>query len=92
MSKQNSLNLKGRVTQILPGGNFEVTCNIGKQKNDGSYEELIVRCQPNGKMRLAKIKLIVGDYVLLEVSAYDLSKGRISWRYRDKIDFDKETL
>lgn len=64
----------GIVTEILPEGKFKVKINI-----DGADYELF--CYESGKMRLNYIKLIIGDKVKLEVSKYDMSKGRIILRY-----------
>ena len=73
MSKEDFIELKGKVTDRLSGGKFKVKL----YDND-----MIVTCTLSGKMMMNKIMVLVGDTVTVEISPYDLSRGRIT--YRDK--------
>ena len=70
MSKQGIINAEGVIVEVLPSSFFNVELDNG----------YIVRCTISGKMRMNNIRLIQGDKVKLEMSPYDLSKGRISFR------------
>lgn len=70
-NKDDLLELTGKVDEVLPGNMFRVTC-------DESNHALIAYL--GGKLKQHKIKVIAGDRVRLEVSTYDLSKGRITYR------------
>jgi len=67
MSKDNVIETEGRVLELLPGGNFRVEL-------DGGH---IVEAHVSGKMRINNIRIIPGDTVVLELSPYDLTHGRI---------------
>ena len=69
--KEELVQFEGTVTELLRGGMFRVEINESKHE---------VIAQINGKMRMYKIKVLLGDSVELEVSPYDLSKGRITRR------------
>jgi len=71
MSKDNVIELTGKVEEVLPGSMFRV-----------KVDELnhIMLCYMGGKLKQHKIKVILGDKVKIEVSPYDLSKGRITFR------------
>jgi translation initiation factor IF-1 len=62
----------GTITKVLKGHKFEVSL-------DGNEAHTVIAV-PCGKMRIKSITLIVGDAVNLELSKYDLEKGRIIWR------------
>ena len=70
MSKQDLLEFKGKVTDLLPNAMFRVQLENGH----------VVTAHISGKMRLHYIKLLPGDKVKLEMSPYDLSKARITFR------------
>ena len=72
MSKQDNITLIGHVVEALKGGKFVVELDDNKMK---------VTCVPCGKIKINKIHIIEGDKVDVELSPYDLSLGRISWRY-----------
>lgn len=74
MSKQSSLELTGVVTQELGNSMFRV-----KLDNAGNPE---VICTISGKIRKNFIRIIAGDKVKIEVSPYDLTKGRIVTRLK----------
>jgi translation initiation factor IF-1 len=71
MGKEALVEFEGTVVELLRGGVFRVEI-------DESKHEIVA--QINGKMRMYKIKVLLGDHVKLEVSPYDLSKGRITKR------------
>ena len=72
MSKNSELiELTGTVTEVLPNSTFRV-----KVEN----MEHVLICYISGKLKQHKIKVILGDGVKLEVSPYDLTKGRITFR------------
>lgn len=71
MAKQDSLSLEGTVVEVLKGARFKVQID---------NTDKIVNCTLSGKMRQNLIRILKGDYVEIEVSPYDLSKGRITWR------------
>jgi translation initiation factor IF-1 len=72
MAKEELLEFEGTVTEVLPDGNFRV-----KLANDHT-----ILAYAAGKMRKYRIRTIVGDRVTVEMSAYDLDKGRINFRYK----------
>jgi translation initiation factor IF-1 len=72
MAKQEAIQLEGVVTEVLPDQNFRV-----KLENDH-----IVLAYATGKMSRFKIRVLVGDLVTVEVSPYDLSRGRITYRHK----------
>ena len=71
MSKQNFLEFKGKITELLPNTMFRV-----KLEND---HEILAHTA--GKLKKNRIRILNGDNVLLEVNAYDLTKGRIIYRF-----------
>lgn len=72
MAKQGPIKIDGVVTETLPNANFKV-------KLDNGHEVL---AHISGKMRMHFIKILVGDKVAVELSPYDLNKGRITYRYK----------
>ncbi len=72
MAKQEAIKVDGVVTETLPNANFRV-------KMDNGHEIL---AHISGKMRMHFIKILVGDKVAIELSPYDLKKGRITYRYK----------
>ncbi|MEK7537916.1 MAG: translation initiation factor IF-1 [Patescibacteria group bacterium] len=64
------LRLNGSVTEALPGGMFKVQLENGH----------LLLAHLSGKMRLHRLKILPGDTVIMEVSPYDLTKGRIVYR------------
>ena len=71
MAKEELIEMNGSVTEVLPDGRYRVTLDNGH--NLIAYS--------GGKMRKHHIRIIAGDNVSLEVSPYDLSKGRITFRH-----------
>ena len=72
MSKQDLLEFKGKVIDLLPNAMFRVKLENGH----------IVLAHVSGKMRMHYIKILPGDTVKLELSPYDLTRGRITYRYK----------
>ena len=71
MSKQDLLEFKGKVIDLLPNAMFRVELENGH----------VVTAHISGKMRMHYIKLLPGDKVKLEMSPYDLTKARITYRF-----------
>ena len=71
MAKEPGIEVDGEIVETLPNAMFRV-----KLENDH-----VVLAHVSGKMRMHYIKLLPGDKVKLEMSPYDLSKGRIVFRY-----------
>ncbi len=74
MAKEELLEMEGVVDEILPDSRFKVTLENG--------HKLIA--YTGGKMRKNHIRILAGDKVTLELSPYDLSKGRIMFRHLEK--------
>jgi translation initiation factor IF-1 len=72
MAKEEMLEFDGTVTEVLPDGNYRV-----KLDNDH-----MILAYAAGKMRKHKIRTIEGDRVIVEMSPYDLDRGRISFRHK----------
>ena len=70
MSKQDMLELEGVVVEALPNAIFQVELENGHK----------VSAHISGKLRMNYIRILPGDKVTVEVSPYDLTKGRITWR------------
>lgn len=73
MAKEELLQLQGVVMEVLPDARYQVTLENG--------HSLIAYAA--GKMRKHHIRILAGDKVSLELSAYDLNKGRITFRHLD---------
>jgi translation initiation factor IF-1 len=71
MSKDDVIELTGQVEEVLPGNMFRV--KVDNMPN-------LLLCYLGGKLKQNKIRIILGDNVRLEVSTYDLSKGRVTYR------------
>lgn len=72
MSKEELIPVEGEVVEVLPNAMFRVRLDNGH----------IVLAHVSGKMRMHFIRILPGDRVKLELSPYDLSKGRITYRYK----------
>lgn len=72
MAKQSSLRVDGTIIEALPNAMFRVELENGHK----------ILAHISGKMRMHYIKILPGDRVSLEISPYDLSKGRIVYRYK----------
>lgn len=74
LDSKKKFKVKGVVAEVLPGTKFRVKIDI-----NGETHEIFGHI--SGKMRMNYIKLQTGDEVDVEMSAYDLTKGRITYRY-----------
>ena len=71
MAKEELIEMSGKVDEVLPDSRFRVTLDNGHQ----------LIAYTGGKMRKNHIRIIAGDAVSLELSPYDLTKGRITFRH-----------
>ena len=71
MAKEDLIEMQGVVTEVLPDARFRVTLDNGH----------MLIAYTGGKMRKHHIRILAGDKVTLELSPYDLSKGRITFRH-----------
>ena len=72
MAKQDSIEVDGTITEALSNAMFRVTLESGH----------VITAHISGKMRMHYIKILPGGRVKVEMSPYDLTKGRISFRYK----------
>jgi translation initiation factor IF-1 len=72
MAKQETIQVEGKVIEPLPNAMFKVELENGHQ----------VLAHISGKMRMHYIKILPGDRVTVELSPYDLNRGRITYRYK----------
>ncbi len=70
MAKQDMIETEGKVIEVLPSGEFKVELKNGH----------IVIAHVSGKIRMNYIRILPGDTVTLEISTYDLTRGRITYR------------
>ena len=72
MPKSESIEVEGVITQALPNAMFKVELANGHE----------VLAHISGKMRKNYIKVLIGDRVLVELSPYDLTRGRLTYRFK----------
>ena len=72
MAKEELLEFEGSVTELLPNAMFRVLL-------DNDHEVL---AHTSGKMRKNRIRVLAGDKVMVEMTPYDLTKGRITYRFK----------
>ena len=72
MAKQDAIELEGTVTEALPNAMFRVELENGH----------MVLAHISGKMRMNFIRILPGDKVKVEISVYDLTRGRITYRFK----------
>ncbi len=70
MAKNDVIEVEGKVLEIIPGGNFKVELSNGH----------VIEAHVSGKMRMNYIRIAPGDKVMIELSPYDLTRGRITYR------------
>jgi len=75
MAKEKPITIDGVITETLPSAMFMVEVEIGGKKHK-------VLAHVSGKMRMHYIKILPGDVVTLEISPYDLNRGRIVYRQK----------
>ncbi len=66
----SAIEVEGKVLEVLPGGQFRVELE----------NKHVVTAHVSGKLRMNYIRILAGDTVTIELSEYDLTKGRITWR------------
>jgi len=71
MAKEELIEMRGKVDEVLPDSRFRVTLDNGHS----------LVAYTSGRMRRHSIRILAGDQVSLELSPYDLSKGRITFRH-----------
>ena len=74
MTKEELISVEGAVSELLPNAMFLVRLDNGSD----------VLAHASGKMRRHRIRMLVGDRVTVEMTPYDLTKGRISFRHKDE--------
>ena len=72
LSKEDVLEVEGTILEALPNAQFKVELSNGHQ----------ILAHISGKLRMNYIRILPGDKVTVEMSPYDLSKGRIAFRYK----------
>ena len=72
MSKEDVIEFEGEVVEVLPNTTFLVKLSNGH----------VITAYISGRLRMHYIKILEGDKVKIEMSPYDLTKGRISFRYK----------
>ena len=70
MAKNDVIEVEGKVLEVIPGGNFYVQLENGHK----------IEAHVSGKIRMNYIRILPGDSVKVEVSPYDLTRGRITYR------------
>ena len=70
MAKEDLIELEGKVVETLPNTTFKVELENGHQ----------ILAHISGKLRMNYIKILTGDKVKVQMSPYDLNRGRITWR------------
>lgn len=70
MSKADVIEMQGTVVESLPNATFQVKLESGQ----------VILAHISGKLRMNFIRILPGDKVTIELSPYDLSRGRITWR------------
>lgn len=70
MSKQDMIEIEGTVVEALPNATFQVELKNGHK----------ILAHISGKLRMNYIRILPGDTVTVEMSPYDLTRGRITWR------------
>lgn len=73
MAREEMIEMEGTVQEVLPNTQFRVRLQNGAD----------VLAYAGGKMRMRRIRIIAGDRVKLEMSPYDVTRGRISYRHLD---------
>ncbi|OGP61690.1 MAG: translation initiation factor IF-1 [Deltaproteobacteria bacterium RBG_13_61_14] len=71
MAKKDHIEVEGRIREVLPNATFRVELDNGMK----------VMAHISGKMRMHYIKIVPGDRVTVELSLYDLTRGRITYRH-----------
>ena len=75
MSKSDVIEVEGKVTDAFPNASFEVELENGHK----------ILAHISGKLRMHYIRILPGDTVKVELSPYDLTRGRITWRGKGRL-------
>ena len=70
MAKNDTIEVEGKILEVLPGYKFKVEL----------ANKHVIEAHVSGKMRMNNIRIVEGDTVVLELSPYDLTRGRITYR------------
>jgi translation initiation factor IF-1 len=70
MAKEDTIEMEGKVIEVIPGGKYKVELENG----------YVIEAYVSGKIRMNYIRILPGDKVTMEVSPYDLTRGRIIYR------------
>ena len=70
MAKNDKIEVEGKILEVLPGYKFKVELE----------NKHVIEAHVSGKMRMNNIRIVEGDMVTLELSPYDLTRGRITYR------------
>ncbi len=73
MAKDDVIEAEGTIIEVLPSANFKVKLTNG----------FVITAYLSGKLRMNYIRILEGDHVKIEMSPYDLTKGRIVWRAKN---------
>lgn len=73
MAKEELIEVDGLVEEVLPDSRFRVVLDNGA----------VIGCYASGRVRKHHIRILAGDRVTIEMSVYDLTKGRINFRHKD---------
>ena len=74
MAKEDTIDMEGVVDEVLPDTKFRITLDNGHP----------IIAYLSGKMRKHRIRILAGDKVSIELTPYDLTKGRITFRHKDE--------
>ena len=80
MAKEDAIEMDGIVIESLPNTNFKVKLDNGH----------VVNAHISGRMRKNYIRILLGDKVTVQLTPYDLTKGRITFRNREPINKDQD--
>jgi translation initiation factor IF-1 len=72
MAKEGTIEVEGKIVELLPNAMFRVELDNGH----------VVLAHISGKMRMHFIRVLAGDRVKIELSPYDLTRGRVTYRYK----------
>ena len=72
MAKEDAIEVEGEIVEMLPNATFRVKLSQGQE----------IMAYVSGKMRMHYIKILPGDRVTVQLSPYDLTKGRITYRFK----------
>lgn len=78
MGKDDVIEVNGTVVDTLPDAKFKVKID----DEVGNQEERVITAHLSGRMRMNYIKILPGDKVTVQMSVYDLGKGRITYRHK----------